>query len=120
MAEPTTTGGATWSFASWVAVFFGAQLPFINPHTLIGAVGGALVYLVFDQAWSAWKRSVGAFVSVACGYVFEPEIMMRLGIQQHGIGAFIVSSLLILTTLFVMGLIRSGRIMDIFSKGKSS
>ena len=119
MAEPTTTGGATWSFASWLAVFFGAQLPFINPHTLIGAVGGALVYLVFDQAWSAWKRFVGAIVSVACVYVFEHDLMVRLGLQTHGFGAFIVSALLILTTVFVMGLIKSGRIMDIFNRRKS-
>lgn len=119
MAEPTTTSGATWAFASWVAVFFGIQLSFIDPNTLIGAVGGGLVYLVFDQTWTASKRIVGAFVSVFMGYIAEPEIMGLTGIKTHGVGSFIVSALLIVATVFIMGLIRSGRIMDFFNRGKS-
>lgn len=119
MAEPTTTGGATWSLASWLAVFFSVQLPFIDPHTLIGAVGGGLVYLVFDQTVATWKRFIGSLISVVMGYIWEPEIMARTGLQTNGIGAFVVSSLLIVLILLVMSMIRDRSIISIFSRGKS-
>lgn len=119
MPEPTTTSTATWSFATWVALYFGVQLSIINPHTLMGAVGGGLVYLVFEQGSPAFRRFIGAFVSVVMGYIAEPEFMRHTGIEAHGIGSFVVSALLIVATVFVMSLIKSGRIMDFFNRGKS-
>lgn len=119
MPEPTTTSTATWSFATWIAVYFGVQLSIINPHTLMGAVGGGLVYLVFEQGSSTVKRFIGAFVSVMMGYIAEPEFMRQTGVEAHGVGSFIVSALIIVATVFVITLIKSGRIMDFFGRGKS-
>lgn len=119
MPEPTTTSTATWSFATWMAVYFGVQLSIINPHTLMGAVGGGLVYLVFEQGSTATKRFIGAFVSVMMGYIAEPEFMRQTGVEAHGVGSFIVSALIIVATVFVITLIKSGRIMDFFGRGKS-
>lgn len=119
MAEPTTTSTATWSFATWVALYFGIQLSIINPHTLMGAVGGGLVYLVFEQGSPTAKRFIGAFVSVMMGYIAEPEFMRQTGVEAHGVGSFIVSALIIVATVFVITLIKSGRIMDFFGRGKS-
>lgn len=117
MPEPTSTGGISYAIAAVLAVIFGSQFPIIDPETLIGAVGGGIVFVMFDNTFTILKRLFGMVVSILIGYIGAPELMAHTPIQTPGIAAFIISACLIVATVLILGKIKSGD-FSLFRKGK--
>ena len=117
MSEPTTTSGVSYAISAVLAVFFGSQAPNIDPETLMGAVGGSIVFVMIENTFSIPKRMLGMFASILIGYIGAPELMTLLGIQTPGVASFIVSAFAIFVSVFVAGRIRSGDFL-IFGRGK--
>lgn len=103
MSEPTSAATAA---ATVAPVLIGLALPSINPEALIGAFGGAVVFMMHAKSYALGKRFVYMVVSIIIGYLATPEVLQQTPIQSEVVAAFFVSLLIVQTSLVIMDFVK--------------
>lgn len=104
MAEPTSS--AATAAATFAPVALGLMLPNVDPETLIGAFGGAVVFVMHARNFTIARRLVYMIVSIILGYLGSSEVMHWTNIQSPSVAAFIAGALVVTVSLVVLDSVR--------------
>lgn len=118
MSEPTS---ATVAVVTVAPVLMGLVLPGIDPDALIGAFGGAVVFMMHAKDYSLGKRFVYMMVSILIGYSASGEVLVHTPIRSAVVASFIVSLLIVQASLVIMDFVKGfdiGKFISRFTGGK--
>lgn len=118
MSEPTS---ATVAAITVAPVLMGLAVPGVDPDALIGAFGGAVVFMMHAKDYSLGKRFVYMMVSILIGYSAAGEVLAQTPIRSTVVASFIVSLLIVQASLVTMDFVRGfdiGKFISRFTGGK--
>ncbi|MBK5647237.1 putative holin [Acinetobacter proteolyticus] len=96
MTEPASASGLAYTMGGVGLV---SLLPFVNTEALIGAALGAAVVAIYTQNVRWYRKLLGFFISVACGYFFAPEAKNVINFFLSKFWGFEISSILVMSCL---------------------
>lgn len=119
MSEPTSTVSTMITVSP---IVMGLFLPnIINPDALIGAFGGAVVFMMYARDLTLWQRLAYLIVSIGVGYRGYGEVLYHTPIQSVVIASFVLSLGIVFMSILVMdglGKVDLPRLIARFTGGK--
>lgn len=114
MAEPSTTAAAILSTSVGLASF----IPGIDGNALIGAFGGATLFVMASKELGVFTRFIYLFISLLMGYVLVPSVLAHTPIEEPALAGFVGSLFCISIALKGMQQIENTNLINIL-RGKS-